>query len=66
MKKELVLKKILISNLNAQKLLGGTGGGNSLDDETNTDDTYIGCLDSEQLNCSADPRKCMVDPPTHP
>lgn len=66
MKKKLVLKKILISSMNAQKLVGGTGGGNSLDDETNTNPTYISCPDSEQPNCSADPRKCMVDPLTHP
>lgn len=65
MKKRLVLKKILISSLDSQRLLGGTGG-NSLDDETNTDPTYVNCPDSEQPNCSADPRKCMVDPLTHP
>ena len=52
--------------MNTQKLLGGTGGGNSLDDETNTNPTYLNCPDSEQPNCSADPRKCMVDPLTHP
>ncbi len=66
MKKKLVLKKTLISSMNTQKILGGTDRGNSLEDETNTDATYINCLETEQLNCSADPRKCMVDPPTHP
>ena len=68
MNKKLVLKKILISSLNAQKLVGGTRGGNSLDDETNTSKTYIECPETEHPDCtvSIDPQKCMIDPLTHP
>ncbi|WP_298426688.1 hypothetical protein [uncultured Kordia sp.] len=76
MKRKLVLKKRLISNLNSFKIAGGTGG-NSLDDETNQQPTtqctpnptqnqntcvYTDCHDT----CSIDPMRCMVDPPTHP
>jgi hypothetical protein len=65
MKKKLVLKKILISNLNPQKLLGGTG--NSLDDETNSISIIEGCNTINYPNdCSAEPWKCMLKPPTHP
>ncbi|MGH1383633.1 hypothetical protein [Kordia sp.] len=77
MKRKLVLKKRSISNLNIFRLVGGTGGGNSLDDETNKPPSeycnapatqhqptcvYTDCYDG----CSIIPNQCMVDPPTHP
>ncbi|WP_430411796.1 hypothetical protein [Kordia sp.] len=74
MRKKLVLKKRLVSNLTVQKVVGGTGG-NSLDDETNQQPSeqcpqtqQQGCRHTVNYpdDCSAEPWKCMVDPPTHP
>ncbi|WP_298510240.1 hypothetical protein [uncultured Kordia sp.] len=77
MKRKLVLKKHSVSNLRSFKIAGGTGEGNSLDDETNqvptgtcvqTQQQQNGCRHTRDYpaDCSAEPWKCMVDPPTHP
>ncbi|WP_046756183.1 hypothetical protein [Kordia jejudonensis] len=75
MKRKLEFKKHSISKLNSYKIAGGTGG-SSLDDETNQQPTHDcqtqqpqnGCRNTVDYpaNCSADPTRCMVDPPTHP
>lgn len=75
MKRKLIFKKRLISNLNSFRIAGGTGG-NSLDDETNqqpshdcpTQSPQVGCRETVDYpeNCSGDPVRCMVDPPTNP
>ncbi|WP_420574911.1 hypothetical protein [Kordia sp.] len=78
MKSKLVLKKRSISNLNIFRLVGGTGDGNSLDDETNKPPPTTECNNPPTQNqhtcmqtdchdgCSVIPTQCMQDPPTHP